>query len=85
MANLGDTLVLRLRLSVRATDEGKTQAQDNYIAFGNTSLTEEGNPVSNKSSEFAEQAEAEKNASRKGTEIQGGLLCTPPLGPHAVK
>lgn len=53
-------------------------------AFSNTSLTKEGNPMSNKSSEFAEQAEAEKNESQKGTEIQGRLICTPPLGPCAV-
>lgn len=67
MANLGDTLVLRLRLSVGH----ELRVITGRAAFSNTSLTEEGNPVSNQSSEFAEQAKAEKNASGKGTEIQG--------------
>lgn len=67
MANLGDTLVLRLRLSVGHEFGVVTGC----AAFSNTSLTKEGNPVSNQSSEFAEEAEAEKNGSGKGTEIQG--------------
>lgn len=67
MANLGDTLVLSLRLSVGH----EFRVITGHAAFSNTSLTEEGNPVSNQSSEFAEQAEAEKNVSGKRTEIQG--------------
>ena len=66
MANLGDTLVLSLRLSVGH----EFRVITGHAAFSNTSLTEEGNPVSNQSSEFAEQAEAEKNVSGKRTEIQ---------------
>lgn len=30
MANLGDTLVLRLRMSVGVTNKGKRQVQSNY-------------------------------------------------------
>lgn len=67
MANLGDTLVLRLRLSAGH----EFRVVTGCAASNNTSLTKERNPVSNQSGEFAEQAEAEKNGSGKGTEIQG--------------
>lgn len=55
-------------------------------AFSNTSLTKERNSVSNKSSKFAEQAEAEKKAIQKVTEMKGLILCIPhPNVPHTVK
>lgn len=55
-------------------------------AFSNTSLTKEGNSVSNKGSKFAEQAEAEKKTIQKVTEMKGLILCIPhPNVPYTVK